>query len=119
MMNITNVITAICSLLFLMIGVDKFLSFMEPPCSLMSNIPPAVWKGLGILQLAAGILIWFPQLRKYVAGFFAVFMLVFTMIHLMENTYDIGGAVFMAILLGILAWDPAFLRSKDKQQLRS
>lgn len=113
-MNITNVITAICSLLFIMIGADKFLSFMEPPCSLMNNIPPTIWKLLGVLQLAAGILIWLPKLRKYVSGFFAVFMLVFIIIHLMENTYDIGGAAFMAVLLGLLAWDPDFLKSKGK-----
>lgn len=119
MMNVTNVITAICSLLFFMIGADKFFSFMEPPCTLMSSIPTTVWKALGVLQLAAGILIWLPQFRKHVSGFFAVFMLVFTIIHLMENTYDIGGSVFMGTLLGLLAWNPGFLRGKDKKQVSS
>ncbi len=109
-MNITNVITAICSLLFIMIGLDKFLFFLEPPCSLMNSISPAVWKLLGVMQLAAGILIWLPKFRKYVAGFFVVFMLVFTGYHLVENTYDIGGALFIAVMLGLLVWNPNFLR---------
>lgn len=114
MMNIKNAIIAICSILFLMIGIDKFFHFMEPPCSLMSNISPVIWKLLGILQLAAGILLWLPRFRKYVAGFFMVFMVVFIIVHLTEGTYDIGGALFMAVLLGLLVWNPAFIRGKSK-----
>lgn len=113
-MNLTTIITAICSLMFLMIGADKFLSFLEPPCSLEANISPIIWQVLGVLQLAAGILIWQPKFRKHIAGFFAVFMLVFSSIHLSQQTYDIGGAAFMAVLLGLLAWNPSFLRGKTK-----
>jgi len=113
-MNITNIITAICSLLFLTIGADKFLPYLEPPCSLMTSIPPAIWKTFGVMQLIAGILIWLPKYRKYVAGFFAVFMLVFTIAHLINNTYDIGGSAFMAVLLALLVWNPPFLSGKNK-----
>ena len=113
-MNKTNVITAICSLLFILVGVDKFVGFMEPPCSLMNRFSPGVWKLLGGLQCAAGIFIWVPKFRKYVSGAFAIFMLVIIIFHLTENTYDIGGAVFMAILLGLLAWNPGFLRRGGK-----
>jgi len=114
-MNIINVIiTAICSLLFFMVGADKFLSFLEPPCSLMSNISPVVWKSFGVLQLAAGILIWVPKFRKYVAVFFMVFMVVFTIYHLTKSTYDIGGSTFMAVMLGLLVWNPGFLRKKNR-----
>ena len=113
-MNITNIITAICSLLFFMIGADKFFSFLEPPCSLMNSVPAIAWTILGVLQLAAGILIWLPNYRKHVAGFFMVFMIVFSIIHLLENTFDIGGAASMAVLLGLLVWNPAFLRGRDQ-----
>ena len=115
-MNLMKVITAICSILFLMIGADKFFSFMDPPCSLMSYVPLTLWKILGVIQLAAGLLIWLPKFRKYIAGFFFVFMLVFTIIHLIEKTYDIGGAVFMAILLGLLVWNPRFLKGKQSDK---
>ena len=97
-----------------MVGADKFLLFLEPPCSLMNSISPIVWKLLGVLQLAGGVLIWLPKFRKYVTGFFFVFMLFFTIVHLVNNTYDIGGAVSMAILLGILFWNPDFLNGKRK-----
>jgi len=97
-----------------MIGADKFFMFLEPPCSLATNIPTTLWKILGVSQITAGILIWLPQVRKYVVGFFFVFMLVFVTIHLTQSTYDIGGAAFMMILLGLLVWNPSFIRGKKK-----
>jgi hypothetical protein len=112
-MNIANIITAICSLLFLMIGVDKFFPFLEPPCSLAHNIPWAAWSALGALQIAAGILIWLPKFKKYVVGFFFIFMLFFTIVHVSQGTYDIGGSTFMAMLLGLLVWNPSFIRGKE------
>lgn len=90
-------------------------TILEPPCSMMGSISPIIWKGLGVLQLAAGILIWLPKFKKYVVSFFTVFMLIFTIVHLINNTYDFGGAVFMAVLLGLLAWSPSFIRSKNTQ----
>lgn len=103
-MNLTNGLTAIASIFFFMIGMDKFLSFLEPACSLEDNIPTMVWQILGVLQLVSGVLIWSPKFRKHLAGFWAVFMLVFTIVHLTQNTFDIGGSAFMAILLGVLVW---------------
>jgi hypothetical protein len=32
----------------------------------------------------------------------------------MEQTYDIGGAISMAIMLGVLVWNPSFLSGKKK-----
>lgn len=113
-MNINIIITGICSLLFLSVGADKFLNFLEPPCSMMEYISPLVWKGIGVLQVLAGLLIWSPKFKKYVVGFFAVFMVVFTVIHLTQNTTDVGGAAFMAVLLGILVWNPSFIHGKAK-----
>jgi len=113
-MNIKNIITGVCSILFLMIGADKFLNFLEPPCSMMNSISSIVWQFLGVLQIAAGILIWLPKFKKSIAIFFTIFMLVFTIVHLINGTYDIGGSMSMAVLLGILAWDPAFIRGKKK-----
>ena len=114
-MNALNIITAVCSVLFIMIGIDKFSPFMDPPCAMMENISPFLWKILGILQLAAGILIWVQDVKRYVAGFFTLFMIFFIIYHLTQDTYDVGGAIFMAILLGILVWNPAFLGGKSRQ----
>lgn len=110
---IRKILTAFVSFSFFMIGADKFLNFLEPPCSMMDKIPPTIWSGIGVLQIAAGILIWFPKYRKTVAALFAMFMLTFTIIHLGNRTYDIGGSAVMAILLGLIAWDPPFLQGKN------
>lgn len=112
-MNPLKIIVAISSILFIMIGIDKFYPFMEPSCSLMTDIHPALWKGLGILDLLAGILIWLPKYRRPVSAVFFILMLVFIVIHLTHNTYDIGGAAFMAILMGLLLWNPAFLKAQS------
>lgn len=113
-MNFSNIIAGICAALFLMIGADKFLNFMEPPCSLMDSISPTVWKTLGVMQLSAGILIMMPKFRRPVAIFFTLFMIGFTIYHISQQTYDVGGAAFMAVLLGLLAWNPRFLRGVKK-----
>ena len=97
-----------------MVGADKFFAFLEPPCSLMDSIPSIVWSALGVLQIAGGILIWLPKYRRYVVGFFTIFMLAFTVIHLVNDTTDVGGSIFMAVLLGILLWNPSFIRGKSK-----
>ncbi|MGB1248278.1 MAG: hypothetical protein ACPG4Z_05290 [Chitinophagales bacterium] len=80
----------------------------------MNTISPLIWKIFGVLQIAAGILIWMPKCRKYVTGFFVIFMSFFSLYHLTQGTYDIGGAIFMAVLLGILFWNPKFLNRKKK-----
>lgn len=114
-MNIKNILISIASLLFFVVGVDKFFGFMEPPCSLEDDIPSRMWKLIGVLQISGAILIWMPKFRKYVVGFFAVFMLVISAVHLSQGTYDIGGSVFMAVLLGALVWNPGFLQGKNRE----
>lgn len=114
-MTVSNILIAVCSFFFFMIGADKFFAFLEPACSLADSIPTAVWNILGVLQLIAGFLIWLPKYRRYIVGFFFVFMIFFTVVHLTQNTTDVGGAVFMAVLLGLLVWNPPFIRGKKKQ----
>lgn len=111
-MNISNILTGLCSIFFFMIGADKFLAFLEPACSLVDSIPSGIWKSLGVLQLFAGVLIWLPKFKKYIVGFFTVFMLVFIIVHLTQGTYDVGGAIFMGIMLGLLTWNPPFIQGK-------
>lgn len=111
-MNLTNILVGFCSLMFFMIGFDKFLGFLQPPCSMEIHIPVIIWTILGAIQIGSGILIWMPKFRKHIAGFFTVFMIIFILVHLTQGTYDIGGAAFMAILLGLLVWNPDFLKGK-------
>lgn len=113
-MNLMKVLVGFISLMFLTLSVDKFLYFMEPPCTLMDTIGPTIWKLLGVATLIGGILIWLPKYRKSVASFFIVYMLGFTIYHLVSGTSDVGGAVFMAVLLSIVVWNPSFMQGKKK-----
>ena len=106
---IKKVIIGFCSLMFVMIGSDKFLGFLQPPCSLESSISPLIWRVLGVFQFMSGVLLWLPKYAQHVAGFWAVFMLVFTTVHVTQGTYDIGGSFFLAVLLGLLVWSPKFI----------
>ncbi len=112
-MNLRNIIIGTCSLLLIIVGIDKFLFFLEPPCSLQESIPTMLWRGLGVLQILGGIFIWFKNYRKYIIGFFLGFMIFFTFYHIINDTYDVGGAVFLAILFGVLILNPNFLKRKD------
>jgi len=113
-MTISDFIAVICSMMFFMIGFDKFYAFVEPPCTLMDRISPTIWQAFGFMQVSAGILIWFPQLRRYVAGFFTLFMAFFTVYHLSVGTTDVAGSIFMGVLLGLLAWNPQFINGRKK-----
>ncbi len=77
-----------------------------------TKIFPLVWKVFGVLQLLAGVLIWLPKFRKPIVGFFVVFMLVFTIVHVSQGTSDMGGSIFMAVLLGLVLWNPGFINGK-------
>lgn len=116
-MLFSKILTAICSFFFFMLAADKFLNFLDPPCSLMNQVPAALWTTLGILYPIAGVLIWFPKFRRPVAGIFMVLMIGFSLYHLSQSTYDIGGSSFFAILLALLVWNPSFLRSKRNASL--
>jgi uncharacterized membrane protein YphA (DoxX/SURF4 family) len=79
----------------------------------MDGISNSVWMFLGVLTIVGGILIWVSALRKYVAGFLIIYMLFYTGVHISKATYDIGGAIFMTVLLGLLLWNPSFIRGKE------
>jgi len=40
-------------------------------------------------------------------------MIGFTLYHLVNNTFDIGGSVFMAVILAVIVWNPRFIRGRD------
>jgi len=84
----------------------------------MNYFPSAVWYLIGVLQMICGIFIWMPRFRKYVVGFFFIFMLIFTIVHISQNTTDVGGSIFMAILLGLLVWNPSFINKNFTDYLK-
>jgi len=52
-------------------------------------------------KMAVGTTIWLLKVRKYIVGFFMVFMISFSIVNVNQNTTDIEVAVFMAILFTV------------------
>jgi len=107
---IYKILLGLFTLLMLMLGVDKFYPIAEP-CSVLMEWSPTALKVLGVIQILRGVLIWFETTRKLVAGFFLGLMIYFIVRHLMTDTYDIGGALFLAGICLLINWNPKFLRS--------
>ena len=105
-MRINQILTAIFSIMLVMIGVDKFFGFLQPACTLQSDINPIVWKAIGIIQISFGILAWNIKWRKSVAWMILGLMIYFSIRHLTAGTNDIGGAVFMGVLAIMIIWNP-------------
>lgn len=104
-MYINQIITGLFSIMLLMIGLDKFLVFLEQ-CSLFSSINPTTLKVIGITQILMGISVWNVKWRSSVAWLILGLMVYFIIRHIVEGTYDIGGAVFMALISILIIWDP-------------
>jgi len=109
-----TILKVITSLMFFVLAADKFLHFLKPPCSLEETFSQNVWMMIGYVYIAAASLLWHKKIGKRVAIIFAVVMIAFSIWHLVNDTYDIGGALFMALLLGLIAWKPEFL-TRQKQ----
>lgn len=108
-----KIVTGILSVLLIMVGADKFLAFLTPPCSLMTDVPPLLWKFIGVVQILSAILVWNPKFRKNIAWLLLGLMVYFSVRHLAEGTSDIGGAVFLGVICILMIWSPGFLRPKS------
>jgi len=108
-MKLNLIVLAGFSLIMFMIGLDKFFNFLEP-CSLLEEVPDTLWKVIGALQLVSAVLILSPKFRKTIAGLFFGLMIYFIYKHLSIGTFDIGGAIFMAIICLIIFFDRTDLK---------
>ena len=91
------------ALFCLVFGADKFLKFSHS-CSLEQTSNDIVWKIIGVIEIAIGMSL---LLNKYVSYFLSLAIVVFTIgiiSHLNQNTYDIGGAVFLLIYAIVLLY---------------
>ncbi len=103
MKNIYTPLRIIFGILCLIIGIDKFVPFLGG-CTINSEIPSWGSYAIGVLQLLVAVtsLIGIkPRLTTYVAmGVFSIGILL----HLINGTYDIGGAVFMVVFAIVLRY---------------
>lgn len=82
----------------LILGVDKFFQFIPLSCTLMIDASKSLMYGLGVIEVGLGILLLLGKFTKFILIGVCLLMVWAIVMHLVSETYDIGGAVFLAIL---------------------
>jgi len=89
----------------IIIGIDKFYTFL-PPCSLMKNISTTGAMVGGVVEILLGIFILLKIQLKPVLYTTAFLMGAAVISHLINGTYDLGGALFLMLYaLGLIYFD--------------
>ena len=98
-LNFSRIFLAIS---LIIIGIDKFFFFL-PPCSLMENVSGQAAIIGGILEIVLGILVLLKIQLIPILYITAFLMGAAVLTHLINNTYDIGGAfLLMCYALGLV-----------------
>lgn len=96
----------------LLIGVDKFLMFLEE-CTLQAGTSPTLWKITGVLQILIGLSILFNKGMNIALILALVIFSSAIYSHVSIETTDIGGAIFLAMQTILLLGLNVFQKSKS------
>ena len=84
------------------LGLDKFLKLMPLSCTLLTDASESLMYGLGVIEILLAVLLFLGKFTKTILVVVVLFMVWAIVMHLMADTYDIGGAVFLAVLSTVL-----------------
>lgn len=82
----------------LILGVDKFFLFIPLSCTLLVDASKSMMYGLGVVEIGLAILLLLGKFTKSILIGVCLLMVWAIAMHFISGTYDIGGAVFLAIL---------------------
>lgn len=111
MTNLKKYLEYFIALNLIILGIDKFIGFIPESCSLMGVGSSLMWKLTGVIEILLGVLLFLGRYTNFILGFIIGLMLWAILMHIVNGTYDIGGAIFLAILCII----PFFLGEKNNQ----
>ncbi len=89
-----NIFRILLAIVCIAIGIDKFFNFLSI-CSLMGNMSDKMAIGIGVLEIILGLFIFFKVQLISTLYFTAFFMGTGVFAHLVNDTYDIGGALLL------------------------
>jgi len=92
--TVLNFLRIFLAINLIIIGIDKFYTFL-PPCSLMKNVSATGAMIGGLIEILLGILVLFKIQLKPVLYTSAFLMGAAVVSHLVNGTYDLGGALFL------------------------
>lgn len=93
----------------IILGIDKFTRLMPLACTLMEDASDNMLYAVGVIEVVLGILLLLGKFQKAILIAIVIFMLWAIVMHLMSGTYDIGAAIFLAIVSAI----PLFLKDQS------
>jgi len=82
----------------IVLGFDKFFTFIPETCSLMTDLSKPFSYTIGIIEIMLGVLLFLGRFTKAILIFVILLMVWAIAMHLKAQTYDIGGAIFIAVL---------------------
>jgi len=109
MKNLKRYIIYFIALNLIILGLDKFLKLMPVACTLMTDASDTILYIIGGLEIVLGILLFLGKFTKGILIAVVLLMLWAIGMHLINETYDIGGAVFLAVV----AFIPLLLKNVD------
>jgi len=95
--SLENMLQILFAVFCIVFGIDKFLEFL-PTCSLTNHIPQSGMMVTGILEIILGIALLLKKYTFTALRLVTGIMLGGLILHLMTGSYDVGGAVFGAVL---------------------
>lgn len=107
MKNINKYIIYFVAINLLILGIDKFFQFIPESCTLLEDASKTMMYSLGVIEIVLAFFLFVGKFTKKILLAIVLLMAWATLMHFMNDTYDIGGAVF----LGIIALLPLFIKS--------
>jgi len=107
MKKIKKYIIYFIALNLLVLGMDKFFLFIPDSCTLLVDAPKSMLYTLGVIEVVLGILLCLGKYTRTILVAILVLMISAIVMHMVNDTYDIGGAVFLILLVLIPLMLPA------------
>ncbi|MGK0363468.1 MAG: hypothetical protein ACI85O_000513 [Saprospiraceae bacterium] len=110
--KLLNIFRIFFATILIIIGIDKFFDLLQL-CSLMKNISKQTVIIGGIIEIALGILVLLRIQLIPILYLTALMMGAGVVVHLINNTYDIGGAfLLMCYALGLVCFHESLTEKK-------
>lgn len=100
--------------MLILLGLDKFFAFIPESCSLLIDIDYNIKITIGIVEIILGLCLFTRKFTRSILIFVVILMLLAVYSHIQSNTYDIGGALFLAIISLVAIFTTSKISSKAK-----
>jgi len=98
MKKVISLLEYFIALNLIIIGLDKFFTFIPEACSLMIDASKGFLYIIGVFEILLGVLLFFKKSTRIILTLIVLLMIWGILLHLYTSTDDYGGAAFLCIL---------------------